>query len=217
MTSHQAGLTWFVGWDKRGGAARGHQAADASHTLSQPEEEGAVETYQLLAVAARGFRPPEFLTISHTGEEDQPADQALGPDGSELRQAWSLGYRHIAETNPRECSPYGLYLLGVNPPEAATDDDLEVFNDFYTNVHLREVVERRHASRAVRYELVRTVKAPFKGAPRFLAVYEVDEQSASQRRHVGPPYSRGPEVWQGHTTPWRLWFRNSGSWDNPAS
>lgn len=216
MSSDQSGLTWFVGWDKRGGAARGHHEADASNTLSQPGEGGAIEAYQLLAVAARGFRPPEFLTISHAGGADLPPDQALGSDGSELRQTWSLGYRRIAETNPRECSPYSLFLLGVNPPDTATDDELEVFNDFYTNVHLREVAERRHALRAARYELGRTIKAPFKGAPRFLAVYEVDEESASQRRHVGPPYSSGPKVWQGHTTPWRLWFRNvAGSNNGP--
>jgi hypothetical protein len=104
-------------------------------------------------------------------------------------------------------APHAIYLLGVNPPEDATDEELEVFNDFYTNVHLPEVAERRHALRAVRYELVRAVKPPYQGAPRFLAVYEVDEAGASNRRHVGPPYSTGPDVWQRHKTPWRLWYR----------
>jgi len=85
-----------------------------------------------------------------------------------------------------------------------------VFNDFYTNVHLVEVAERRHALRAVRFELVDEIKAPYLGAPKFLATYEVDETSASQRRHVGPPYSTGPVAWQRHTTPWRLWYRRLG-------
>lgn len=107
--------------------------------------------------------------------------------------------------------PYAIYLLGVNPPTDVTDEELIVFNDFYTNVHLVEVAERRHALRAVRYELVEAIKAPYLGAPRFLAAYEVDETSASQRRHVGPPYSKGPAVWQGHSTPWRLWYRRLGS------
>ena len=97
-----------------------------------------------------------------------------------------------------------------------TDDELAVFNDFYTNVHLPEVAERRHALRAERYELVREVRAPYQGAPRFLAVYEVDEESASHRRHTGPPYEKGPEVWQRHKTPWRLWFhRLAGGGDGP--
>jgi hypothetical protein len=59
----------------------------------------------------------------------------------------------------------------------------------------------------VRYELTNAIKPPYQGAPRFLAAYEVDEDGASHRRHVGPPYSSGPEVWQRHTTPWRLWYR----------
>jgi hypothetical protein len=113
----------------------------------------------------------------------------------------------VAETAPVVVEPYGIYLLGVDPPADATDDDLDVFNDFYTNVHLPEVAARRHALRAARYELVREVKPPYPGAPRFLAVYEVDEQAASNRRHSGPPYAKGPDVWQRHKTPWRLWYR----------
>ncbi len=76
-------------------------------------------------------------------------------------------------------APFAIYLLGVDPPADATDEDLEVFNDFYTDVHLPEVAERRRALRAVRYELVEAVRPPYQGAPRFLAVYEVDEKSAA--------------------------------------
>ncbi len=70
-----------------------------------------------------------------------------------------------------------------------------------------EVAARRNALRAVRFELAEVIKAPYPSAPRFLAVYEVDEDGAANRRHAGPPYSKGPAVWQGHTTPWRLWYR----------
>jgi hypothetical protein len=122
-----------------------------------------------------------------------------------------LVYRQVAETAPEGVVPHAIYLLGVNPPESVTDEELEAFNDFYTNVHLVEVAERRHALRAVRYELVREVKAPYQGPARFLATYAVDEAGASNRRHVGPPYSSGPEVWQRHTTPWRLWYRRLAS------
>jgi hypothetical protein len=127
-----------------------------------------------------------------------------------LRQTWTLLYRTLSETAPLEVAPFAIYLLGVDPPEDATDDELVVFNDFYTEVHLREVAERRNALRAVRYELVEAVRPPYKGAPRFLAAYELDEQSAANRRHSGPPYSKGPDVWQRHTTPWRLWYRRLG-------
>jgi hypothetical protein len=116
-------------------------------------------------------------------------------------------YQQVTETGPATAPSYGIYLLGVNPPPEATPDDLATFNDFYTNVHLPEVADRRHARRAIRYELVEELKAPYKGAPRYLAVYEVDEEGASNRRHTGPPYTSGPEVWQQHKTPWRLWYR----------
>jgi hypothetical protein len=162
-----------------------------------------------LAVAGRGFHPPQALSASvakKASEEDTDTDEFPG-----LRLVWSVLYREIAETAPATQRPFAIYLLGVNPPDDVSDAELATFNDFYTNVHLVEVAERRHALRAVRYELVEEVKAPYLGAPRYLAAYEVDESSASHRRHVGPPYSAGPEVWQRHTTPWRLWYRRLGS------
>lgn len=165
--------------------------------------------YELLAVASRGFHPPRALSTD-AATVDEPKD-AKTDEFTGLRLVWSVLYRQIAETVPATQRPYAIYLLGVNPPDDANGADLATFNDFYTKVHLVEVAERRHALRAVRYELIEEVKAPYLGAPRYLAVYEVGESSAAHRRHVGPPYSAGPEVWQRHTTPWRLWYRRLGS------
>lgn len=193
----QGAITSWSGWNPRGGAKARPDAAEV-FANSAPDGTEAEDRYELLAVAARGFRPPSFLSVVH-GE----AGRAY--EGFSL--TWSLQYRHVAETVPQVMRPYAIYLLGVNPPVDATERELEVFNDFYTNVHLPEVAERRHALRATRHELLREIRPPYQGAPRFLAVYEVDEQSASNRRHSGPPYAAGPEVWQRHTTPWRLWYR----------
>jgi hypothetical protein len=188
----------------RGGAAREPDAVEAFAAPTQgPSGE---ERYELIAVAARGFRPPRFLRVIRNAL----ADEAVEAGFEGLRQTWSVEYRQVAETTAASAAAYAIYLLGVNPPPDATDEDLDVFNEFYTNVHLPEVAGRRHALRALRYELVREVRPPYRGAPRYLAVYEVDENSASNRRHVGPPYSVGPEVWQRHTTPWRLWYRRLG-------
>ena len=204
-------VTAWTGWEVRGGSKAPLQIADAfAHTPLQDVGEEA--HYELIAVAARGFRPPRFLTaVEFSVEGDAELgdiaswDTKSGYEG--LRQAWSLLYRRVAETGPTAVVPYAIYLLGVDPPTGATNDELEVFNDFYTNVHLPEVAERRHALRAARYELFAEVRPPYRRAPQFLAVYEVDEQAAAVRRHIGPPYSSGPEVWQRHTTPWRLWYR----------
>ncbi len=202
-----ASLTLWSGWDVRGGAGAQPAAAEP-FTEEAPLDPARGAHYELIAVAARGFRPPRFLSTTPRpgdGDADPRADDEPGTAG--LRRTWSLLYRWVAETGPASVAPYGIYLLGVDPPADATGEDLEVFNDFYTHVHLPEVAERRHALRAVRYELVREVKPPYPGAPRFLAVYEVDEHGASNRRHAGPPYAKGPEVWQRHKTPWRLWYR----------
>jgi hypothetical protein len=140
-----------------------------------------------------------------SGGDLSPSDEIQG-----LRRVWSVDYRQIAQSAPPTVRPFAIYLLGVNPPPDATDAELVTFNDFYTHVHLVEVAERRRALRALRYELVGEPQPPYSGAPQYLAVYEVDESSAAQRRHVGPPYSKGPAVWQGHLTPWRLWYRRLG-------
>ncbi len=169
--------------------------------------DAAEKLFELLAVAARGFRPPRVLVTSPFRGDPGEAS-APGPEDREgFRQAWSVLYRCIAETGPPEVTPDVIYLLGVNPPSDLTDQELGEFNAFYTDVHLPEVAARRHALRGVRYELVRAMAPPSRGAPRFLAVYELDEEAASVRRHVGPPYSPGPDVWQRHSTPWRLWYR----------
>jgi len=201
--------TFWMGWDLRTGS---HAQPDAAESFAQsaPPYPSAEVRYELIAVAARGFRPPHFVTSSDVETKEQ-SEASKSVEHPGLRQTWSTLYRRIAETSPSLERPFAIYLLGVNPPAEASTQDLEIFNDFYTNVHLVEVAERRHALRATRYELVDEVRPPYQGAPRFLAVYELDEKSASNRRHVGPPYSAGPDVWRRHTTPWRLWYRRLGT------
>jgi hypothetical protein len=200
-------FTSWTGWDAlRGSKADPHAVEEFDHAA--PPFPSAETRYELLAVAGRGFRPPGFLVSTNVEKKDSAVPAGAQYGG--LRQTWSTLYRRIAETTPEKVKPFAIYLLGVNPPADVSAKELEVFNDFYTNVHLVEVAERRHALRAVRYELVDESRPPYLGAPRFLAAYEVDEESASHRRHVGPPYSSGPDVWQRHTTPWRLWYRRLG-------
>jgi hypothetical protein len=208
MAKSAASVVSWRGWDLRTGA-RATPGAVESFEQSAPPFPSTESRYELLAVAGRGFHPPQALSAGvakKASAKDPGSDEFPG-----LRLVWSVLYREIAETAPATQRPYAIYLLGVNPPDDASDAELATFNDFYTNVHLVEVAERRHALRAVRYELIEEVKAPYLGAPRYLAAYEVDESSAAHRRHVGPPYSAGPEVWQRHTTPWRLWYRRLGS------
>lgn len=201
------GVVRWTGWDPRTGE-RAVPHATEEFARSAPPFPSSEARYELLAVAARGFRPPRALTVeglTEIGKENLDAREFPG-----LRLTWSLLYRQIAETSPAVQRPFAIYLLGVNPPDDISDTDLTTFNEFYTGVHLVEVAERRHALRAVRFELIEEIKAPYPKAPKYLATYEVDESSASHRRHVGPPYSAGPAVWRRHSTPWRLWYRRLG-------
>ncbi len=186
----------WQGWEPR----RGTDLELAISLLTAPGNPG--ELFVLDGVAARGFRPPRLLTVAPAVNATALEDETP----AELRRVWAVTYRQIAETAPRQSVPHAIYLLGVNPPDGLSPDELADFNRFYTDVHLREVAERRHALRAVRYELADEIKPPYPSAPSYLAAYELDADSAAVRRHTGPAYSPGPTVWQKHTTPWRLWY-----------
>jgi hypothetical protein len=198
-------LIAFTGWEVRGGKG---SAAGAVEEFGLHAPSGTDEArYELLAVAGRGFHPPRLLRTVGVGAEASDEEEATPPGCAGLRATWTAHYRFFVETAPATAAVYAVYLLGVNPPEGATAAELAAFDEFYTTVHLPEVAARRQALRAVRLELVTEVRAPHLGSPRYLALYEVDERGAAQRRHVGPPYTSGPPVWQGHRVAWRLWYR----------
>ena len=162
-------LTLWTGWDFRRGASA---PPDVREVFGDPEAPGDAR-YELLAVAARGFRPPQFLTVvdlaDHLGGELHEAVTA-GASDEVVRQTWSMAYRQVAETAPKGVVPHAIYLLGVNPPEDATDEELVAFNDFYTNVHLHEVAERRHLDDAAELERALCVLSlPDDGAGRRLS------------------------------------------------
>jgi hypothetical protein len=196
----------------------------AAEAFGRPVPDHAVaaddERYELLAVGARGFRPPALLSRAPVGDPDPGVDPAAALPPVEhpgLRRTFALVYRQLIETSPRLVDPYAIYLLGVDPPPEATEGELAEFDRFYSEVHLPEVAGRRHALRALRYELVSEERPAYPRTPRFLAVYEVDQESAENRRHQGPTYTPGPPVWQAHTTPWRLWYRRLPPSERPVS
>jgi hypothetical protein len=176
-----------------------------------------VQRYELLAPDRHGGFGAKLLTAFMWQGEPEIGEDAVraAPDLPDAPAAWrngtsttwSLLYRYLAETGPASDPPHAIYLVGVNPPRAISDEERETFIEFYTSVHVPEVAKRRHCTRATVYELSRELLAPNEGAPQFLGAYEVADAAKVVTRHVGFGYSRGPAVWEKHKTPWRLWYR----------
>src|SRR5581483_3371937 len=112
-------------------------------------------------------------------------------------------------------TPY-MYWVGMNTAPDTSEKDLADFNDFYTNVHMREVVNNNPGFvRATRYELHEPdVRGDF--GPRWLVMYEMEDEAAARgyiARNDGPPegrptYTKGPAAWQNYQGWWRLlWNR----------
>ena len=106
----------------------------------------------------------------------------------------------------------------MNTGPATSASDLADFNHFYSGTHLAEVIAANPGFRAAsRYELL----APdSRGdlAPRWLAVYELDSDTAVQTylvRNDGPAegrpkYTPGPAVWSSFQITWRMMWRQPG-------
>lgn len=127
-----------------------------------------------------------------------------------LETTWSVQYRHISETSPAGTPPYAVLMIGINTPVDIDDATLEEFNDFYTNVHVPEGIAASAFSRNSRYEIAEEFRNTQSACPRFLAVWEADEEGTAimlQPPATPPSYSPGPDAWRNHTTIWQSWYR----------
>jgi hypothetical protein len=111
------------------------------------------------------------------------------------------------------------YLVGMDVPQGSPEEAAE-FNDFYSNVHLPEVVSRNPGFiSGTRYQLTEASL----GGPRYVALYEVaDEASAlahiEQIRRPGNSgrYSSGPELWRSRQITWtRMYTRLGDTYRKP--
>jgi hypothetical protein len=175
--------------------------------------------YELARPDPRGDRGPTFLAAYEMSDgqaaqtyidrndgppEGQPSYTPGPPAWGQMELRWRMIWRQIAATGPAGEAPASLFVVGIDPPAGIDTGDLAEFNDFYTNVHVPEVVAQRGYRRATRYELLRQF---LPGAARFCAVYESDDPEAPTPTAGAIPESVGPIVWQEHTTPWRLTYR----------
>lgn len=186
--------------------------------------------YELAQDDARGPRGPRFLAtydieaeagartyIERNDSQSRP-NYSEGPEAWQKKTTtWRLMWRHIVtvpQNAPDRDAPY-IYLIGMNAPANASAAELAEFNQFYTDVHVPEVIAANGFARGMRYESLRSFVHPAPGGPAFLAIYDIKDEAAA-RAHMqsrakpqpgGSTLSPGPSVWQRHDTLWRLTYR----------
>jgi hypothetical protein len=196
--------------------------------------------YELLAPDPRGDFGPRYLAMyeipgeegvkAYLDRQNQPRENRTGsytqgpPIWLETQVVrWRMIWRKLADSGPPTV-PDTVFMVGIDAPEGASDEELLEFNDFYTNIHMHEAAKNMGYVRASRFELEKELLHPEPGCPQFCAVYEGDEARTAHTVDAGPtvnphpvevpegerPYSQGPQVWRDHTTPWRLAYRRVG-------
>jgi hypothetical protein len=194
--------------------------------------------YELCEPDPRGDFGPRWLAVYEMENEDAARGYLKRNDGppearpkytpvpASWRRAklrWRLLWRRIAPAEGElgaGGAPY-LYFVAMNVPPESDDAGLAAFNDFYTSIHVPEVVAVSSFLRGTRYELYRDLLHPPPGSPRFLAVYEGDDAYMRRREErranpgAGPRMTSGPPVWEAHDTLWRLLYRRIDSWAKP--
>jgi hypothetical protein len=193
--------------------------------------------YELLEPDPRGEFGPRWLAV-YEMDSEQAAQTYLdrndasatgrpnytpGPAAWQNYEGWwrLMWHRLVPEHGELGAggAPY-LYFVAMNVPPDTDAKGLQEFNDFYTNIHVPEVVDISAFRSGTRYELHKDLRHPPPGAPQFLAVYEADDKSrqrmAERRTNPrGAKLSSGPPTWEAHDTLWRLWYRRLDSYAKP--
>lgn len=187
--------------------------------------------FELVVPDSRQDIGPRFLT-SYDIADRESADKYLKRSASDTAQygaytagprlwqencdpAWRLTYARLAEYGTKPSSLFGIFIVGIDAPAGASAHELEDFDDFYTRVHIAELIDNFGFSRAIRYRKHHEIRYPPPGCPEFLAVYEASNpgvmmagRRAFAESATAGKFTCGPAVWQAHTTPWRLWYRH---------
>ena len=189
--------------------------------------------YELAQPDPRYDIAPRFLAMYEMDDEaaargyaarnDQPGGPGIaytaGPSAwSDPRRAtrWRMIWQQVASYGESTVPPVSIFMVGIDVPADTTPAQLAEFNDFYTNIHVPEVVANGGYSRGIRYQLYREFAHPAPGSPQFCAIYEADATAteAARERAANPVnrptnsrLSSGPPTWEAHETLWRLVYR----------
>lgn len=163
-----------------------------------------------------------YITRNDGPAEGRPVYTPGPPAWESKTTRWRiLWHRLVPEQGSLgpDAAPY-VFMVGMNVPPATSAAGLQEFNDFYTRIHVPEVVQAGKFLSGTRFELLRELLHPAPGAPRFLAVYEGDDAAMKLRAErdssgATPGLSSGPPTWEAHDTLWRLVYRRLDVWERP--
>jgi hypothetical protein len=191
--------------------------------------------YELKEGDPRGNFGPRWM-VMYEMENNAAAEGYLDRDKAGTRPAYSAGpaawqnyegwWRLIWKRLVPEKGELGagnapyLYFVAMNVPPGTDAQGMKEFNEFYTGIHVPEVVDVAAFRSGTRYEIEADLRHPEPGCPQFLAVYEADDRSRErmkERRENPGKYhiSSGPPVWEAHDTLWRLWYKRIDSYAKP--
>ena len=152
----------------------------------------------------------EYVRRNGPGASDRPTYSAGPLLWSQMTARWRILWERIAEVGslPEDDSEL-LFLVGMSVPDDTAPEQLEQFNDFYTSVHLVEVMKHGGFPRACRLALHEDLLHPSPGAPTFCAAYETGGPDPLDGLFGAPPgtFTDGPPAWTARDTRWRLLYR----------
>jgi hypothetical protein len=185
--------------------------------------------YELLDPDPRGDFGPRWLAVyemdgeaaarGYAERNDGPAEgrprYTPGPAAwSRTQGMWRMIWRGVSSAGSSNEPPDSIFMVGMNVPDDTDAAGLAAFNEFYTQIHVPEVMAMGGYSRGTRFELYRDFRHPAPGCPRFCAIYTANEAAtkANQEARANPrpgrtPLSSGPPTWEKHDTLWRLVYR----------
>lgn len=137
--------------------------------------------------------------------EGRPRYTPGPPVWDKMVPKWRMIWRTFAESGTAGGAAAEIFVIGMDPPASAGPSGLGEFNDFYTRIHLPEVVERGGYTRGTRQECYREFLHPAPHCPRYCAVYEAEKEASGAL--PASATTPGPAVWDQREVAWRLVYR----------
>jgi hypothetical protein len=125
---------------------------------------------------------------------------------------WRMMWRRGASMGESHGSPDVVRMIGMDPAPDHSASELNDFNDYYTDVHLRDAMSSVPYDRGTRYELMPELAPRPASAPRYCAIYDTSGAHADVVRSVLADKSRParpsvvpePRAWRERVSAWRL-------------